>query len=139
MDNHVHQLMTPPDVGAVARLMQKLGRAYVSQFNARHRRTGTLREGRYKACLVDSENYVLHCHRYIDLNPVRARMTDDPAAYPWSNCPSHCGHRADAILTPHPTYAALGVTPEARAEAHRHLLHETLSDDDLTAIRSRWR
>jgi len=41
-----------------------------------------LREGRYKACLVDNEDYVLCCYRYIDLNPVRARMTDDPAAYP---------------------------------------------------------
>ena len=42
----------------------------------------------------------------------------------------------DAILTPHPAYTALGATPETRAEAYRHLLHETLSDDDLTAIRS---
>jgi len=75
MDNHVHLLATPPEIGAIARLMQKLGRNYVGQFNARHQRTGTLWEGRYKASLVDSESYVLHCHRYIDLNPVRARMT----------------------------------------------------------------
>jgi len=83
-------------------VFQKLGRGYVGQFNARHRRTGTLWEGRYKASLVDSENYVLHCQRYIDLNPVRARMTDDPANYPWSSCPAHCGRRPDAMLTPHP-------------------------------------
>ncbi|WP_337999104.1 transposase [Rhodanobacter thiooxydans] len=51
MDNHVHLLATPPEAGAIARLMQKLGRSYVGQFNARHRRTGTLWEGRYKACL----------------------------------------------------------------------------------------
>ena len=66
MDNHVHLLVTPPEVGVVSRLMQKLGRQYVGQFNARHRRTGTLWEGRYKSCLVDSENYVLQCSRYID-------------------------------------------------------------------------
>lgn len=68
MDNHAHQLVTPPSTGAISRLMQKLGRGYVAQFNARHRRTGTLWEGRYKACLVDSESYVLRCHSYIDLN-----------------------------------------------------------------------
>ena len=136
MDNHAHLLVTPPKVGAVARLMQKLGRSYVGQFNARHRRTGTLWEGRYKACLVDSENYVLRCHRYIDLNPARARMTEDPAAYPWSSCANHCGHRPDTILTPHPAYTALGSTPDARAETYRHLLRETLSDDDLIAIRT---
>lgn len=55
MGNHVHLLVTPPDGGAVSRLMQKLGRHYIGQFNARHRRTGTLWEGRYTSCLVDSD------------------------------------------------------------------------------------
>jgi putative transposase len=136
MDNHVHLLTTPPEIGAVARLMQKLGRGYVGQFNARHRRTGTLWEGRYKASLVDSESYVLHCHRYIELNPVRARMTDDPTAYPWSSCANHYGLRQEAILSPHPEYTTLAATPEARAAAYRQLLHETLSDDSLKAIRT---
>ena len=49
MDNHVHLLATPPEADAIARMMQRLGRQYVGQFNARHRRTGTLWEGRYKA------------------------------------------------------------------------------------------
>jgi putative transposase len=92
-------------------------------------------ERRYKASLVDSQSYVLHCHRYIELNPLRARMTDDPAAFPWSSCANHCGLRPDAILSPHPEYTALASTPEARAQAYRHLLHETLSEDDLKAIR----
>lgn len=50
MDNHVHLLATPPGVGATGRMMQLLGRHYVGQFNARHGGTGTLWEGRYKAC-----------------------------------------------------------------------------------------
>jgi putative transposase len=136
MDNHVHLLATPPEIGALARLMQKLGRGYVGQFNSRHHRTGTLWEGRYKASLVDSETYVLHCHRYIELNPVRARMTDDPVAYPWSSCANHCGLRQDALLSPHPEYTALAATPEARATTYRQLLHETLSNDELKAIRT---
>ena len=136
MDNHVHLLVSPPATGAIGRLMQKLGRGYVGQFNARHRRTGTLWEGRYKASLVDNESYVLHCQRYIDLNPVRARMTDDPANYPWSSCPAHCGRRPAAMLTPHPAYTALGPEPEARSEAYRLLLREALPDDDLAAIRT---
>ena len=136
MDNHVHLLITPPDIGAVARLMQKLGRGYVGQFNVRHRRTGTLWEGRYKASLVDSESYVLHCHRYIDLNPVRARMTDDPTTFAWSSCASHCGLRQEVMLSPHPQYSALGAMPESRAMAYSQLLRETLSDDDLASIRN---
>ena len=78
MDNHVHLLMTPPEAGAVSRLMQSLGRSYVGLFNARHRRTGTLWEGRYKSCLVDAQDHLLTCYRYIELNPVRARMVESP-------------------------------------------------------------
>jgi putative transposase len=116
--------------------MQKLGRGYVGQFNARHRRTGTLWEGRYKASLVGNESYVLHCHRYIDLHPVRARMTDDPTTFAWSSCASHCGLRQEVILSPHPQYNALGATPESRAMACRQRLNEALSDDDLASIRN---
>ena len=118
-----------------SKLTQKLGRGYVGQFNARHRRAGTLWEGRYKACLVDAEAYVLRCCGYIDLNPVRARMTDDATRYPWSSAPNHGGLRQLAWLTPHPAHTALAPTPESRAEAYRQFLRETLSDDDLAAIR----
>lgn len=129
MDNHVHLLATPPAAGAIGRLMQRLGRQYVGQFNARHRRTGTLWEGRYKACLVDSADYLLRCVRYIDLNPVRARITDDPTGFPWSSCASLCGLRDDPLLTPHPAQRALG------AEAHRAMLAEAINDEDLATIR----
>ncbi len=135
MDNHVHLLATPPETGAIGQLMQKLGRQYVGQFNARHRRTGTLWEGRYKACLVDSADYLLRCVRYIDLNPVRARMTDDPIVYPWSGCAALCGLREDALLTLHSAQRDLGTGDKERANAYRTLLNETLNEEDLTAIR----
>ncbi|MEO7325469.1 MAG: transposase [Dokdonella sp.] len=136
MDNHVHMLITSPEIGAIAALMQKVGRSYVGQFNARHRRTGTLWEGRYKACLVESESHVQRCHQYIDLNPLRARVTDEPTNYPCSSCSSHCGQWVDRLLTPHPAHAALGTTPDARAQAYRQLLREALSEDHLTTLRN---
>lgn len=129
MDNHVHLLATPPEAGATGRMMQLLGRHYVGQFNGRHRRTGTLWEGRYKACLVDGDDSLLRCTRYIDLNPVRARMTHDPTAFRWSSCASLCGLRDDALLTPHPIQRALGIA------GYRTLLAEAISDEDLAAIR----
>jgi putative transposase len=136
MDNHVHLLLTPPAAGDVAQLMQALGRSYVGLFNARHGRTGTLWEGRYKSCLVDSEAYVLRCYRYIDLNPVRARMIDDPAAYPWSSCAANTCARTDPLLTPHAAYLALGPTAELRATAYKALLADALPDDQVTEIRA---
>lgn len=61
-------------------------------------------------------------------------MTDDPAACPWSSCASHCNQLPATKLTPHPAYTALDSTTKTRAEAYRHLLRETLSDDDVLAI-----
>ena len=136
MDNHVHLLMTPPESGAVGKLMQKIGRRYVGQFNARHGRTGTLWEGRYKACLVESESYVLRCARYIDLNPVRARMTAEPATYRWSSCASLCGQRDEPLLSLHPAQLALGATKDERARAYRAFLDEAIQDEELTTIRA---
>jgi putative transposase len=135
MDNHVHLLLTPPAVGATSQLMQKLGRQYVGEFNARHQRTGTLWEGRYKACLVDSETYVLRCYRYIDLNPVRAHITDEPLRFPWSSAAAHGGRHTDALLAPHPAYIALGETNSERGAAYGAILREAITDDELLAIR----
>jgi len=136
MNNHVHLLLTPPMPGAVAQLMQKLGRQYVSQFNVRHGRSGTLWEGRYKSCLVDSETHVLRCYRYIDLNPTRARIVADPCEFLWSSARAHVGHRYDALLTGHPAYLELGASPPERGSAYRALLNETVSDDEMLAIRT---
>ncbi len=59
IDNHVHLLLTPASAGAVSRLMHTFSRNYVGLFNGRHGRTGTLWEGRFKSCLVDSGRYFL--------------------------------------------------------------------------------
>ncbi|WP_407461419.1 transposase [Xanthomonas campestris] len=135
MDNHVHLLVTPPAAGRVGQLMKRIGRNYVALFNGRHGRTGTLWEGRYKACLVDSADYVLRCYRYIELNPVRARLTDNPAAYRWSSCPANLGQRKHSALTPHPCWLALGSDPIERSNAYHALLDEALSDELLASIR----
>ncbi len=62
-----------------------LGRYYVLYVNHRYGRSGTLWDGRYKASLIQEEDYLLACYRYIELNPVRAGMVDGPGAYRWSS------------------------------------------------------
>ncbi len=136
MTNHVHLLMTPAASGQVARVMQSLGRRYVRYINDRYRRTGTLWEGRYKSSLVDRETYLLHCYRYIELNPVRARMTADPIDYAWSSHAHNAFGRDDPLIHPHSTYLALGRTDEERHNAYRALAMENLSQDHLDAIRA---
>ena len=135
MSNHVHLLVSPAAVGAVASMMQSLGRMYVSTFNARHRRSGTLWEGRYKSCLVDSETYLLRCYRYIELNPVRAAMVFTPGDYRWSSYPANAEGADDPLIHPHPSYLALGAAPDERHRTYRQLVTETPSDDELAEIR----
>ena len=72
MTNHVHLLLTPGTEQGISKAIQMLGRYYVQYFNYTYGRTGSLWEGRYKSTLIDSEQYLLSCHRYIELNPVRA-------------------------------------------------------------------
>ena len=85
MTNHVHLLLTPPSPEAVSQLVISLGRRYVQYINKTYRRTGTLWDSRYKSSLVQADAYLLLCQRYIELNPVRAAMVDDPAHYRWSS------------------------------------------------------
>ncbi len=98
MNNHVHLLLTPEESGAVSRLMHTFARNYAGLFNGRHGRTGTLWEGRYKACLVDSGSYFLACSRYIELNPVRAWMVAQPGDHPWSSHGANAAGRVDPLL-----------------------------------------
>lgn len=118
MDNHVHLLLTLGESGAVSRLMHTFARNYVGLFNGRHGRTGTLWEGRYNACLVDSGAYFMGCSRYIELNPVRAWMVAEPGDYPWSSYAANAWGRPDPLLTPHAAYLELGGDRASRAATY---------------------
>jgi putative transposase len=135
MTNHVHLLLTPEGPDDCANLMRDLGQQYVQYYNRRHQRTGTLWEGRFRSCLVESSLYVLACHRYIELNPVRAGVVNEPSAYIWSSHAANTGVRVDSLLSPHPDFVALEADPERRNMTYRQLFGNALEDSMLTAIR----
>ena len=88
--------------------MQMLGRYYVRYFNDKYQRTGTLLEDRYKSSLIDSEQYLFTCMRYIELNPVRANMVQHPSHYCWSSFHRNALGKSDTLIEPHEKYYALG-------------------------------
>ena len=135
MDHHVHLLLTPPSSEALAAAMRISGQSYVQYFNTRHGRSGTLWQGRFKSCLVDSDRYLLTVIRYIELNPVRAAMVAEPEDHRWSSVHTHLGKACDPIITPHPLYLALGKTPDERAAAYSQWLRQGMPDEELAAIR----
>lgn len=135
MTNHAHLLMTPTARGQVARVMQSLGRRYVRYVNDRYQRTGTLWEGRYKACPVGDDRYLLQCHRYIELNPVRAGMVADPADYPWSSHRYHALGGADLLVSVHPAITRLAADPDSRRSVYRAFVMDAVPSEETDAIR----
>ncbi len=77
MTNHLHLLITPKNKAQLAAFMQSMANRYVRYFNAIHQRTGTIWEGRFKSCLVDSEHYLFALHKYIEMNPIKAAMVNN--------------------------------------------------------------
>lgn len=134
MTNHVHLLATPETVDGISRMMQSLGRMYVRYFNRAYRRTGTLWEGRYKSCLVQSESYLLECYRYIELNPVRARMAEKPSDYYWSSYSANALGKSSSLLSPHSEYLKLGRYPKQRRERYQALFSAHMEQPVVEAI-----
>ena len=134
MGNHFHLLVTPQTADALPQMMQSVGRSYVRYFNDLHGRTGTLWEGRYKSTLIQTQRYLLACMAYIDLNPVRAGLSNDVADYEWSSYKHYIGRKIDKLVTPHPLYWELGNTPFAREAAYADLVHAGLSGQQLAQL-----
>ena len=135
MTNHVHLLLTPRDNEGPSRMMQRLGQRYVKAVNRAYGRTGTLWEGRFRSTLATDEAYVLACYRYIEMNPVRARVVAEPHDYNWSSHRTNATGAPAGMLVAHERFLALGTDDAERAAAYCALFHDALPDEALTKIR----
>jgi len=136
MTTHYHTQVTAPHADALPQMMQSLGRSYVRYFNVRHRRTGTLWEGRYQASLILDERHWYNCLRYIELNPVRACMVASPAEYEWSSYRANALGVENTMLTPHALYLELGAIPGDRAINWAAMCQQGMTERELGHIRA---
>jgi len=90
MDNHYHLLVETP-LGNLPQIMHHINGAYTTYFNLKRKRHGHLFQGRYKAILVDIDEYAKELSRYIHLNPVRAELVKTPEQYDWSSYKFYIG------------------------------------------------
>jgi REP element-mobilizing transposase RayT len=90
MSNHYHLLLETP-AGNLSQIMQHINSAYTTYFNIKRKRAGHLFQGRFKAILVEADEYATELSRYIHLNPVRAGIVSNPEDYPWSSYRSYIG------------------------------------------------
>lgn len=92
MGNHYHLLIQTPDAN-LSQAMQWINVSYATYFNRKRDRHGHLFQGRFKAILIDADEYLKHLSRYIHLNPVRAKMVSSPVEYLWSSYAAFIGQK----------------------------------------------
>lgn len=135
MPNHVHLLLTAERANSCARLMKQIGQLHTQYVNRAYQRSGTLWEGRFRSCLVQTEDYLLACYRYIELNPVRAGLCSRPGDYRWSSFMANAEGAYDGLVTPHDEYLRLGNSKEERLRAYLDLVLSTLDTGRIDEIR----
>ena len=115
--------------------MKRLGQRYVQYINRTYKRSGTLWEGRFRSSIIQQDEYLLKCQRYIELNPVRAGIVKHPGEYRWSSYLVNGQGNSVDLLSPHSLYQALGRTASERQNAYRELFRHELEPREIDEIR----
>ncbi|TRW50168.1 transposase [Aliidiomarina halalkaliphila] len=139
MGNHVHILLTAMKENGISMFMQNLNSVFVSKVNKVAGREGVLFSTRFKSIPVETMDYLLQLYRYIELNPVRANLTQHPGRYIWSSYHANALGYANSLITPHPDYLMLGDTVEKRLANYRKLVHSPMANELIEQIRWRTR
>ena len=126
MPNHVHLILTPRDPDGLRAALGETHRRYSQRINQREGWRGYLWQGRFASVAMD-ERHLMTCARYVEMNPVRAKLVARPEDWPWSSAAAHLTGRSDGLVKAAPL---LNRTPDWRG-----LLDRDLSQEDYDAIR----
>jgi putative transposase len=99
MSNHVHTVTIPSRKDSLERTLQSVHSQYAQRVNRMRGIVGHLWQGRYHACALDADHF-LNAVRYVERNPVAARLVQRAEDYRWSSAAAHCGLRTDLLLEP---------------------------------------
>ena len=137
MGNHVHLLLQAPKADALGRPFRRFRTETAKVFHRVRLRRGHFWGLRYHTWLVEEDTYTLAALRYLDRNPVRAWLIEDPATYPWSSCATYAWRRDNPLIVYHPSYLTLSPSPKVRQRHYRVLLAPT-ADPRADARDPRW-
>jgi REP element-mobilizing transposase RayT len=131
MPNHVHLLLAAPAGVTISRLMQSLTIAYTRYFNQRHKRVGHVFQGRFHSRLMEDDTYLVVASRYVHLNPVRAKLVRDPAAWYWSSYGAYQEIPQDPLSLTDVEFVLAVATPGSRQPraAYRQLVESSLETE----------
>ena len=118
MDNHPHLIIWLNDESRLSKFMKQLSLSYYDYYKKTYGYSGHLWQGRFKSNIIDTDSYLLQCGKYIELNPVRARMVILPQDYLFSSYNFYAYGKPDSLLTQSPVYLALSDSQEARRKQY---------------------
>ena len=131
MTNHYHCMIETPE-GNLAKGMRQLNGVYTQWSNRRHQRSGHLFQGRYKAIIVDKDEYFLELGRYIVLNPVRAGMVRHPKEWTWSSYGATAGRvKSPEWLTTGKVLREFGKSRSWAKRKYQRLVEEGLGEQTI--------
>jgi putative transposase len=122
MDNHFHLVLQLADARRLSRVVAGLLVAYWHHYRRRHGLIGHLVQGRFKSPAIEADSYLLSCGRYVERNPLEAKLVTEPWSYRWSSCRAYALGEADGLLAPNPWYQELASAAERRQALWREFL-----------------
>ena len=131
MSNHVHLLLTPAHEKSIMALIELLGESYTNYINETYRKNGSLLGKRFNCYMIHEDEHFLDCQRYIELNPVRAKIVSYPGEYPWSSYRANAHGIKTSPLTPHHLYLLLGNSRTKRMDAYRDLFNSAVNKEKV--------
>ncbi len=135
MTNHIYIIAEPADDAmTLSTLMKRVNGRQSAYVNKLEGRSGSLWEGRYKASPIQKETYLLACVRYVELNPIKAKMVAALKDYPWSSYPERVGHRKRQLLDFDDCYQGLGENHEQRIHHYQEYLGESAKKNEIALI-----
>jgi len=125
MKNHIHLLIYVEAAKDLPKFMQAVLQIYGAYFRKRYNSTGFVFQNRYKSQLIDKDSYLLECARYIERNPLRAKLVDNLFSYPWSSFLFYAKGIKDKIVSKvNLLYLELGQTPQIRQMRYQNYVLE---------------
>jgi putative transposase len=130
MTNHIHLLMGAGSVQELSRFMHSLQRSYHHYFRKKHSWFGHLFQGRYRSFPIEKEEYLMDCGRYIEKNPVRAKLATEPQDWPYSSYRAYALGELQSFLTSSAFYESLSLNPVKRQEVYRDYVESSRSYEE---------
>lgn len=123
MTNHVHLVMEPTDKGGpLSEIMKGINLSYAQHFKAKYKHLGHFWQDRFKSILISNDTYLLSCGSYVELNPVRAMLSEAPGQYRWSSYGYYAYGWEDALVDAHEIYESLALDMIERRRKYREMV-----------------